>query len=132
MTTYTMEEVIARRKVLKDEYEAKQRELKGQYADKIAGLEKWIFAQLKENKVTSMSTKAGIATYYLRRNIKVANWDDFEKWTLDSAKPEFIKHDVDTTEVLAYLDRRAGTELPPGLENNPTEVLSIKAATGGA
>lgn len=126
---YELADIVARRRALNEEYELAKRALKEQFEPKLEVIDKYLQKYLIDNKLKTVATTAGTVLTYKRRNIKMVDLGELERWCTFNTKPEFIKQSVDSTEVLAYLDGDDKRQLPDGLRMDSTDVLSIKAPT---
>jgi hypothetical protein len=126
-TEFKLVDVVARRRALDAEFKAEKAALDARFKPKIEAIDAYLMKYLLDNQQKTVSTEAGTVMTYKRRNIKVADFENFEAWATHNDKSEFIKHDVDSTEVLAYLDGAAGRLLPDGLSIDTTDILSVKA-----
>lgn len=123
----TLADVVKRRRELAETLELELKQVKDKYTDKLKTIDAWLLKYLVDNKTKTQATEFGTVMTYKRRGIKVADFNNFKSWAELNDKEEFIKHDVDSTEVLAYLDASAAHQLPDGLRMDTTDVLSVKA-----
>lgn len=119
-------DVIKRLREIEDEFKVKLAALKAEYGPKIDVIERYLQKYLIDSKQNTVATDFGTVTTYERRNVKMTNLEELEAWCEANEKPEFMVTSVDSTEVLAYLDRQKGNQLPDGLKLDRTRVLSVK------
>jgi hypothetical protein len=124
---FELVDIVRRKRALEEDLAVEMKALKARFEPKIEVLEKYLMAYLIDNKLKTVATEAGTVMTYKRRKIKLNNFAELEAWAEFNNRPEFIKHDVDSTEVLAYLDAVDGRLLPDGLVMDSTNVLSVKA-----
>lgn len=127
MTAPTIGEIVRRRRELDAEFSAKMSELKSIYAPKLDVIDRYLQKYLVDNQQKTVATEFGTVMTYKRRNVKMTNLEELQAWCEANEKPEFVESSVDSTEVLAYLDRAKSNQLPDGLKLDSTDVLSIKA-----
>jgi hypothetical protein len=127
MTDFKLVDVVKRRRELEAEFKAEKAALTARYQPKLDAIDAYLMKYLLDNQQKTVATEAGTVMTYKRRNIKVADFENFEAWATHNDKSEFIKHSVDSTEVLAYLDGAAGRLLPDGLSMDSTDVRAVKA-----
>lgn len=120
-------EIVRRRREMDTEFSVKLAELKALYAPKLEVIDRYLQKYLIDNKQKTIATEFGTVMTYKRRNLKMTNLEELQAWCDANEKPEFIEPKVNSTEVLAYLDRAKGNLLPDGLKLDTTDVLSIKA-----
>lgn len=126
-TVIKLVDVVARRRALDAQYAAEKKALDERFKPKLDVIDKWLNKYLVDNNLKTVSTDAGTVMTYSRRNIKMTDYDALKQWAEFNSKEEFIKHGVDSTEVLAYLDASDKNLLPDGLVMDSTNVLAIKA-----
>jgi hypothetical protein len=127
VSDFPLVDVVARRRKLAEEFAAEQAALKTRFQPKLDALDAYLLKYLLDNKQKTVATDAGTVMTYKRRNPKVTNFENFEAWCEVNDKEEFIKHSLDSTELLAYLDAQEGRLLPDGVGMDSTDILSIKA-----
>jgi len=91
------------------------------YTALLDDLSRQIEAKLAEEGLKSARTEAGLVTTYVRRNVKVTDWNAFAQFAEDN--PVLIKQSIDSTEALKLIE---DGEVIPGVEVSGTTVLSVK------
>lgn len=129
MAEFKLVDIVARRRDLKAQYEAEQKALAARFAPKIETLDAYLLKYLIDNKQKTVATEAGTVMTYKRRSIKMTDLEALEAWAAFNKREEFVKRNVDSTEVLAYLDSSEAHLLPDGLKMDSSDVLSVKAPT---
>jgi hypothetical protein len=84
-------------------------------------LSRQIEAKLFEAGLKSARTDAGLVTTYVRRNVKVTDWNAFAQFA--ETNPALVKQSIDSTEALRLIE---DGEVIPGVEVSGTTVLSVK------
>jgi hypothetical protein len=84
-------------------------------------LSRQIEAKLAEAGLKSARTDAGLVTTYVRRNVKVTDWNAFAQFA--ESNPALVKQSIDSTEALRLIE---DGEVIPGVEVSGTTVLSVK------
>jgi hypothetical protein len=91
------------------------------YSAILDSLSSQIEAKLAGLGLTSARTDAGLVTIYVRRNVKVTDWNAFAQFAEDN--PVLVKQSIDSTEALRLIE---DGEIIPGVEVSGTTVLSVK------
>jgi hypothetical protein len=91
------------------------------YNETLDDLGQQIEAKLFEAGLKSARTDAGLVTTYVRRSIKVTDWNAFAQFA--ESNPVLIKQSIDSTEALKLIE---DGEVIPGVEVSGTTVLSVK------
>jgi len=91
------------------------------YTALLDDLSRQIEAKLAEAGLKSARTDAGLVTTYVRRCVKVTDWNAFVQYA--EANPALIKQSIDSTEALRLIE---DGEAIPGVEVSGTTVLSVK------
>lgn len=125
--TFQLADIVKRRRDLKEDFEREQKELAARYVPKIETLDAYLLKYLIDNKQKTVATDYGTVLTYKRRNIKMTDLEALQTWATFNKREEFVKSNVDSTEVLAYLDSDDKHQLPDGLKMDSTDVLSVKA-----
>jgi hypothetical protein len=124
---FTLQDIVARKRALESAHAQAKAKLDAEYKPKIEILDNWLMKYLVDNKLKTVATEAGTVMTYARRKAKMFDFEAFSTWCEFNEHAEFIKHDVDSTEVLAYLDASAKNLLPDGLKLDSTDVLAVRA-----
>lgn len=127
MAEFKLVDIVAKRRALDEEFEREKKALTERFKPKIDFLDKYLMKYLVDNQQKTVATEAGTVMTYKRRSVKMTDYEALVSWADFNKREEFIKHTVDSTEVLAYLDSDAKHLLPDGLVMDSTDVLSIKA-----
>lgn len=127
MTDYKLVDIVQRRRDLKAEFEREVAALKKRFEPKIEVLDAYLMKYLLDNRQKTVATEAGTVMTYQRRNVKLTDYEALKTWAEFNQREEFIKHTVDSTEVLAYLDADDKRILPDGVGMDTTDILSVKA-----
>jgi len=112
-----LNDLIAAYKCAREEKEAAVKK----YTTLLDDLSRQIEAKLAEEGLKSARTEAGLVTTYVRRSVRVADWNAFEQFAADH--PALIKQSIDSTEALRLIE---DGEVIPGVEVSGTTVLSVK------
>jgi len=91
------------------------------YTSLLDDLSRQIEAKLAEAGLKSARTDAGLVTTYVRRSVKVTDWNAFAQYAEEN--PALIKQSIDSTEALRLIE---DGEVIPGVEVSGTTVLSVK------
>jgi len=112
-----LNDLIAAYKRAREEKEAAVKK----YTALLDDLSRQIEAKLAEEGLKSARTEAGLVTTYVRRSVRVADWNTFEQFA--ATHPALIKQSIDSTEALRLIE---DGEVIPGVEVSGTTVLSVK------